>query len=486
MTSLKKRTIKGLIWSGIDSYGIYFFKFAFSIFIARLLNPEDYGLIGMIAIFIALGTMITDSGFQASILQKKNPQLRDYSSVFVLKVSISVLIYLILFFTAPLIANFYNEPRLIDITKVMSLGLVFGAFSGIQQTWFIKNMNFKGLTKINFISTIVSGGIGVIIAYIGFGVWALVFQTLAGNMVRATLLWIFSNLKIPFYFSWSALKGLYSYGWKMFMQSFLDTIFKNIYYPLIGRYFDVASLGFYTNARRFQHLAIVQTNGAISKVLFPAFASIQDNPEKISKASKQSVRLVLFILYPIITILILTADPFVSFFLTIKWMPAVPYMQLLYLFGFIIPIYALNINALNAIGKSSITLKLSIFNKILVIISIFIGINFGISGLIIAHLVTSIITYLIGTQIFSTYINYNLVNQLIDILTTLLISGCSYFIAKYIFINLHTNDFILLAGQSFTVIFVYYLFMKILKPRTYSEFKNLVSKLIPQKIRFIL
>lgn len=486
MANLKEKTIKGLIWSGIDSYGAFLLKFVFSILIARLLNPEDYGLLGMMAIFIALGKMLTDSGFQSALLQKKEPTKLDYSSVFILQFLLTAVVYVILFFGAKFIADFYNEPRMELIAKVTGLTLVFTALGSIHQTWYIKNMRFKTLTKFNLISSFISGVVGVGMAYTGFGVWALIFQTLAGNIFKVVAFWFFSRLKLGFIYSISSIKKMYSFGWKMFMQDFLNTIFTNLYYPIIGRYFNATELGFYTNAKRFQQLTVMQTNGMISQVLFPAFSSIQDDINKLKEAEIRSFRLLLFIVYPAIAILIITAHPFVNFFLTSKWLPAVPMIRILYLFGLIWPFILINRMALNAIGKSGLTLNLAIINNTLIAAGIFIGIDFGVIGLITVTMIASIIIYFVAAYFNGRHTGFGLKIQVTDILPVLLITGASFFITSLISDLINVHDLLLIIIQIVSLVIIYLLLMKLVKPKSYSHFKLFIGPHLPNKLKVLI
>lgn len=486
MAGLKEKTVKGLIWSGIDSYGAFLLKFVFSILIARLLDPKDYGLLGMMAIFLALGKMITDSGFQSALLQKKDPTKVDYSSVFFLQFLLTAVIYFILFFGSDFIADFYKEPRMVLIAKVTGLTLVFSALGSIHQTWYIKNMRFKTLTKFNLISAIISGSVGVIMAYTGFGVWALIFQTLSGNIFKVSAFWIFSRLRLGFTFSRKSMKNMYSFGWKMFMQDLLNTIFTNLYYPIIGRYFNATELGFYTNAKRFQQLTIIQTNGMISKVLFPALSSIQDNIKKMREVGERTLRLLIFILYPAIAILISTAEPFVNFFLTSKWLPAVPMIRLLYVFGLVWPLILINRIALNAIGKSGLTLTIAIVYNSLIAIGIFIGIKFGVLGLITVTLVASVIVYCMSAIFYGKHIGYKLRNQLGDILPVFLITGASFLVCKLVSDAISVPDLLLIVIQISIIIVVYLLLMLIIKPNSYKQFKLFVEPYLPNKLKSII
>ncbi len=485
MPGLKRKTLKGLLWSSIDTYGVFFIKLVFSIAIARLLEPEDYGLIGMITIFIAFGSMFTDGGFQDALIQKKEPTDLDFSSVFYFKMTIAITFYIVLFFSAGAIANFYNEPKVIPIAKIMGFTFVISALGSIHVTWFIKNMDFKSYAKIRTSSSLFSGSVALTAAYFGLGVWALVLQTLTGTFLNTVFYWLVNKWKPKLSFSFNSMKTLFSFGWKMFAQRLIFTIFSNIYYPVIGKYFAVDVLGYYTRARKFQEIAVLQTQISFNKVLFPAFSSIQDDHQKFAKAAKKSFMLLGLFIFPLITILIVTSYPFVMFFLTEKWIKLVPYMQLLYLQGFITPFNVFNNNMINALGRSDISLKINIITKALFIIGIFVGIYFGIFGLIIAGLITSFISYLITGAICGKKIGFTLREQILAILPLLSVSLIT-FLAGFLVLKLQINDLILLVLQALIVFFVYYGLARSLRLKSYIEFRKLFKDKLPEKFRFIL
>ena len=485
MSDLKSKTLKGLLWSSIDTYGVFVIKLFFSIAIARLLQPEDYGLIGMIAIFIAFGSMFTDGGFQEALIQKKHPTDLDFSSVFYFKMAIAITFYIILFLSTGAIADFYDEPRVIPIAKVMGLTFVISALGSIHVAWFIKQMDFKNYAKIRTSSSLFSGTVGLTSAYFGLGVWALVLQSLAGTFLNTMLFWILNQWKPKLMFSFQSMKKLFSFGWKMFAQRIMFTVFSNIYYPIIGKYFAVDVLGYYTRARKFQEIAVVQTQVAFNKVLFPAFSSIQDDPQKFSRAAKKSFRLQGFFIFPLIVILIVTAHPFVMFFLTEKWIKIVPYMQLLYIQGFIAPFIMFNNSMINALGRSDISLKINLGTKVIFISGIVVGIYFGIFGLIIASIVTSTLSYLVTATICGKKIGFTVFDQIKSLLPLIGISSVA-FAAGYLVLQIQVNDLLMIIIQGLIVLMVYYGLARGIKLKSYQEFQNIFKEKLPSKLKFLL
>ena len=326
MESLKTRTTRGLFWSFLDSFGVYLVKFGFTIVIARTLSPEDYGLMGMIVIFISLGQMLMQSGFSMALIQKKETTQDDLSTAFWFNVITAGIIYAILFMSAGGIASFFGKPVLVSITRVAAIGIILNSLCSVQMSLLTKRMDFRKLAWINLAGALISGTTGLILALMGYEVWALVFQTLAGNAIYLAGLWITSQWKPGIVFSIQSFKSLFNFGYKILLQGLTDVIFTKSYFPLIGKLFPLAQLGFYTNANRFYDLFIRQTSNSVNRVIFPAFAIIQDDKERFNTNYIRSFNLLATAMFMGSVLLIVVSRPFVELALTEKWLPAVPLM----------------------------------------------------------------------------------------------------------------------------------------------------------------
>ncbi|HLP59516.1 MAG TPA: lipopolysaccharide biosynthesis protein [Candidatus Deferrimicrobium sp.] len=485
MDNLKHKTLKALYWSGIDSFGIYFLKFGFSIAITRLLTPEDYGLVGMIAIFIGIGTMLTESGFSMALIQKKNVNQEDFSTVFFFNITIALLLYFLFFIAAEQIAIFYHEPRLILITRVTSLNIIFSAFNTVQVAILAKNLNFKIQAKISAISVVISGSIGLVMSYAGFTVWALIFQMLSGQLIGCIFYWSLKEWRPGLEFSWKSFKELYKYASKIFLQGLANTFFGNIYLPIIGKKFSTGDLGLYTRATRFSDVFVKQVTIAYGRVMFPAFSSIQDQRERFTYLYEKTVKLLAFLIFPIMMGLIITAKPFVSVVLTEKWLPAVPFIQLFYLEGFFYPIYMLNLNIFNALGKSEMSLKIEVLKKGLLLISIFLTLGYGIQGLIAGQLASSFIVFVVGGYFVGREINYSLMKQFTAIAPSFFITLLSFAMCYFIIPRLVKNYFLLMSLYALFGLFLYFLTFSIFRIHVYLEFKRYISPYIPERIKYV-
>lgn len=484
MESLKEKTLKGLFWSFTDQFGVYFLRFSFSIWIARLLSPKDYGLIGLMAIFISVAQMIAESGLQMALIQKKETDHKDYSTVFWFSLTIGVFFYIIIFLFAGNIAAYFNEPQLKSIARVVSLSLIIGPLGGIQLSILSKSINFKKQAKISFVATIFSGINGVVLALKGFAVWALVFQTLSGSLIRTGLLLFKSSWKPAFIFDINRFRQLYNYGWKIFFQGLSNAIFTNLYFPLIGKYYSTADLGFYTRGKRFYDMFIQQATISYGRVTFPVFSTIQDQKERFLKNYITTERLLILLAIPLVTLLVSITEPFVHFFLTEKWMPAVPYIKMFFLMGLYSPIYMLNQNIFNALGRSDLSLKFDIMHKMLLFLALIVSYKMGILAIIAGQVIVGAFVYFITCYFIQRTIFYSMLNQLIDYFSVAVISITVYvllsMIKKYL-----SNDLVMILGILIIGVISFILLFKITKVGSYKIFIELFIKFIPKKLRFI-
>ncbi|MCK4662720.1 MAG: lipopolysaccharide biosynthesis protein [Bacteroidales bacterium] len=420
--NLKQETAKGFIWSAVDRFSVQGLQFLMGLVLARLLLPSDYGLVGMLAIFLAISQTFVDSGFSSALIQKKDRTETDYSTTFLFNIGVGLFFYLILFFTAPLIANFYNSPELTSLTKVIGINVFITSLAVVQRAKLTIKLDFKTQAKASFTSVFIGGCVGITMAYKGYGVWALVVQSLLQNGLNTLFLWLLSKWMPKAVFSKSSFKELFSFGSKLLGAGLLDTIYRNIYLIIIGKIFSARELGFYTRAQQFQKMPSQNITGIISRVTFPVFSSIQDDDEKLIKAYRSFIRLSVFIVFPLMIGLAVVAEPLIRLILTEKWMPTVPLLQLLCIAGMLYPVHAINLNILNVKGRSDLFLKLEIIKKVIITIAILITFSFGVKAMVIGQIFTSFIAFFINTHYSRKMINYGAWKQIKDMLPTTLIS----------------------------------------------------------------
>lgn len=420
--SLRSTATKGIFWTLIQQFGTQLISFGVSLILARLLLPEEFGLIGMIGVFISIGNSLINSGLTQSLIRSDNPDQEDYSTVFFFNLAGSIIIYLLVYFTAPLIADFYRQEVLIAIIRVFSLSFIIAAFSTVQLTRLTKLMDFKTQMLVSIPSIIGSGALGVYLAYQGFGVWSLVWMSLSQVVLNTVQLWVRSKWYPSFVFNVNKFKAHFKFGYKLTLSGLLNTIFVNIYQIIIGRYFSASQVGFYARADTLKQMPVTNISNVLNKVTFPLFASIQNDDVRLKRVYKEIMQLVVFIIAPVLVIMSVLAEPLFRFLFTEKWLPAVPYFQVLCLAGILFPIHSYNLNILNVKGRSDLFLRLEIIKKVLVLAVVAISINFGVIGLVWGQLSTSILAFFINSHYSGKFLKYNALEQAKDVLPILFLA----------------------------------------------------------------
>ena len=432
--SLKQKTVSGLIWSFVDTLASQGISFIISIILARLLSPSEFGLIGMITIFIAISQSFINSGFSNALIRKKDATNTDYSTVFYFNLVVGTLFYLILFLSAPAISRFFNEPQLISIVRVISIGLIISSLTIIQRTILTKRVDFKLQARISVIASSVSGIVAVVMAYKGFGVWALVSQTLINQALVSIFLWLWNRWRPILIFSKKSFNELFGFGSKLLVSGLIDTAYKNIYYLIIGKFFSPQELGYYTRAEGFKNLPSQNLNSIISRVTYPILSDIQDDIPRLKSSYKKLISSVMFITFTLMIGMAAVAEPMIHTLIGEKWEPSIIYLQMLSIVGMFYPLHALNLNMLQVQGRSDLFLRLEIIKKLIAIPVILIGIFIGIKAMIMGMFVNTIIAYYLNSYWSGTKIGYSFAEQVKDILPSLflaLVMGIStYFVGK--------------------------------------------------------
>ncbi len=454
--SLRSQTLHALSWSFAGTMAQRLVMFVVSIILARLLLPEQFGLIGMLTIFIAVAQTFIDSGFTSALIQKKNHDRTDECSVFYFNILIGLLAYAAIFVGAPFIADFYSEPLLIPLTRVIGLRLIINPFGMIQRTLLNKKLDFKSLTGAMFASSLLSGILGITMAYQGFGVWALVYQQLAAAVLQTVFFWFVNPWRPSLIFSLASIRALFSFGSKLLASSLLETFFRNIYLVIIGKMFTPATLGFYTKAHSLERMPTQSLTQVVQKVMFPVFSHLQDEPARLQRAMSRAMALLVMMIFPVMIGMAVVARPLVHILLTEKWLPCVPYLQLLCLAGMLYPLHVLNLNVIKSVGRSDLFLRLAVIKKVLTIINISIAWNWGVMGLVIGQVIGSLIAYVLNARYTHMTAGYPIRRQLRDIAPYAAASGAMAAVVYSLnWTFLAANDWSLLIGQILTGGFVY-------------------------------
>ena len=389
---------------------------------ARILTPADYGLIGMLTIFIAVSQSLIDSGFSQALIRKQDRSEIDNSTVFYFNIGVGIVLYILLYFLAPLISHFYNEPQLIPITRVVGLSLVFNSLAVVQRALLTIKLDFKTQAKASFSGALVSGTAGIYMAYTGFGVWAIVWQQISNLLITTCLLWFLSSWKPVWVYSWKSFKYLFGFGSKLLAAGLLDTIFNNIYLIVIGKYFKASDLGYYTRAHQFTYFASSNVTGIFQRVTYPVLCTIQYDNVRLRDVYRRLLRTSAFIVFPLMMGMTAVAKPMVVSFLTEKWLFSADIIQVLCFAQMWYPIHAINLNLLQVKGRSDLFLKLEIVKKAMTILMLCVTLPLGLIPMCVGMVISSIVALVINTYYTGKLIHLGFFIQMKDLLPTLILS----------------------------------------------------------------
>ena len=420
-TDLKKKTINGFFWSSIESVFSQGQGMIFGIFLARLLSPEEFGLIGMLTIFISIAQVFVDSGLSQALIRKQKCDNIDYSTVFWTNILIGIFSYIVIWVAAPYIASFYNKPILIPLTRVTSLSIIIGSLTLIQQTKLTKEVDFKVLTKISTIGTFLSGTTSIIMAINGFGVWSLVWRSIINQTIRSILLWKHNNWLPQKLYSKERFKELFGFGSNILYISLIAVVFKNIYYLIIGKNYSDKILGYYTNADQYSGIPSNTITTITNKVTYPILASVQDDNIKLKAMCKKMIPTIMFVSFLIMFGLAALAFPLFSILLGEKWLPSVIFFQALCIAYSVTPLLMINMNIMKIKGRSDLFLKTEIVKYIGFIPIIIIGIIFGLNALIFGIVIFYWVSFFISAMYTQNLIGYSIFEQILDLLPGMLL-----------------------------------------------------------------
>jgi len=453
---LKSQTIQGLFWSGFERIGQQGMQFMVSIILARLLLPEQFGLIGMLMLFMLLAQTFLDGGFGQALIQKQDATHLDECSIF-----------------------YYNTPILAPLTRFISLSLIIKAFGLVYSVLLSKEVDFKSHFKISLIATIISGIISITMACQGYGVWALAIQWVGNSLFRTVLLWRFSRWRPKWQFSVTSLQGMFPFGSRLLLSGLLNTFFENIYLVVIGKVFSPAALGFYTRAKPTQQLPTSNLSSIVSRVTFPIFSKVQHNKAQLKRGLQKALVVLVTVNFPMMIGLAVAARPLVLLLLTGKWAPCIPYLQILCVAGMFFPLHVINLNALTAQGYSGLFLRLELLKKALVLLNIVIAYRWGIAALIWGQVVVSLLSYCINSYYSGKLLGYSLKDQVIDFApylgATFVMATCMYAVGRLGF----QHNWSLLLAQILAGCVIYLALCRGLRLAGFMEVWQTIRRYIP-------
>lgn len=420
--SLKNKTVKGIVWSSVERFSVQGIQFLVMIVMARLLTPKDYGLVGMVAIFIAVAQSLVDSGFSQALIRKQNRTETDNSTVFYFNIVVGILLYLVLFAIAPLVAIFYDSPELTALMRVVCLSVVFNSFVVVQRALLTVNIDFKTQAKASLTAAVVSGVIGIGMAYSGFSYWSIVAQQLVNLGLNTLLLWIFTRWRPRWIYSWGSFRELFTFGSKLMVSGLLDVVYRNMYLLVIGKMFTASSLGYYTRANQFAEFPSSNLTGIMQRVTYPVLCQIQDDDERLAQIYRRFLRLSAFLIFPLLVGLSAVAEPFVLLLLKEQWLFAATLLQIICFAMMWYPIHAINLNLLQVKGRSDLFLRLEIIKKAIAVLILCVTIPMGLIAMCVGQILSSLIALIINTNYTGKLIQVGFLRQMRDLLPTLLLS----------------------------------------------------------------
>ena len=475
--NLKSKTIKGAGWSAADAFLAQGVSFIIGLVLARLLSPEEYGLIGIVMIFVTVLNGVIDCGFSTAVIRKQDANDDDYNTMFYTNMMFSIILYVCLSLSSPLIANFFNREELIQLVPAMGLTLIINALSLTQQTILTKRIDFKTKTKASLLSSVTSGIVGVICAYCGLGVWSLVIQMLLQKTLYTGVLWILNKWWPSFRFSKDSFHYMWGFGWKLLLSGLLDNIWQQIYQLVVGKFYNPATLGQYTRARHYAALFSSNLTMVVQRVSYPALAEIQNDEERMVAAYRKVIKVTMFVTAICMFFIGAISEPLIVCLIGEKWLEAATYLPLICISMSLYPLHAINLNMLQVQGRSDIFLYLEIIKKILAILPISLGIFVGIKAMLLGSIFTGIIAYFLNSYYTGKKLHYSSWMQLNDIKHSFAIASIiavSIYFLKY----LPITYFIVLPLQILLGAIIFWGICEMTKPAEYLEIKAIITKAI--------
>lgn len=478
----KNSALKNFIWRFAERCGAQLVTFIVSIVLARILAPEDYGQIALITVFTTIMQVFVDSGLGTALIQKKDANDLDFSSVFYFNFVICLVLYVVMFVAAPFIAGFYGDSSLTPIIRVISLTIIISGVKGIQQSYVSRNMLFKRFFYSTLGGTIFSAFLGIALAYTGFGVWAIVAQQLSNTAIDTLILWLTVKWRPKRMFSWRRLKGLLSFGWKMLASSLLDTVYNNVRSLIIGKMYSSSDLAYYDQGKKFPNVIVTNINTSIDSVLLPTMASAQDDADRVKSMTRRAIKTSTYIMAPLMMGLAFCAEPIVGLVLTDKWLPCVPFLRIFCITYMFYPIHTANLNAIKAMGRSDLFLKLEIVKKVVGIALLLSTMWFGVMAMAYSLLISSVLSQIINSWPNRKLLRYGYLEQLKDILPGIALAvlmGCCVNLVGLF----HLTNIVTLLIQIPLGALMYIVASALLHLESFEYMRNLIRPMIKKTIR---
>ena len=478
---LKTKTISGMMWGAVGKVGTLTINFLTNLVLARLLMPEDFGAIAMLAIFLAVSNIFIQGGLGAALIQKKNPDHLDYSTVFYWNLVVAAIFYLILYASAPFIADYYALPLVKPLLRVQSLVLLIQSFSIVQYTQLQKQMNFKALAIRNMAAALAGTLVAIPLALRGFGAWSLVASAILASIVNVLLLWKMSNWRPKLEFSFTSLKTLFGFGGLMLLSSLTETLYTNLQGLIIGKRFSAGDLGYFSQAKKLEEIPVTGLSSIVNDVTFPAFSSLQDDQDRLLAGMRKSTKALTFLNFPMMILLMIVAQPLICLLYGSIWEPSAPFFQILCISGLIYAVNTLNTNVIKSLGKGQIYFFVQITKRVLGIALILFGVRFGIYGLLWAVTIVAYISFVINALVNKKLIDYGLFRQVVDITPNLLVAALAGALAYGTGLLLHGSIYVTMLVQILVYAVSFLGVSKLLKMEGLDTYTDVLLKMFHRK-----
>lgn len=481
MSVSRSTVIKSLVWKLLERCSVQVVTFVVTIVLARILLPEDYGLIALVLVFVNVSNVIVDGGLNMALVQKKDADNVDFSTIFYTSILLATLLYATLFAFAGPIANFYDKPELVPVVRVLGISLIFYAITSIQKAFLSRHLLFKKLFYSSLGAVIVSGVIGIWMAKKGYGVWALVAQNLSVQIVTTIIMWFTVKWRPQFVFSFERFKGLFNFGWKIFASNFLINIFVNVRSLIIGKVYSASALGFFDRGKQFPALIIENINASIQAVLFPVLSGEQDNVQTVKAMVRRSIKMSAYIIFPLVIGLAVVAKPLVLALLTEKWLGAVPYIQIFCMAYLLMPMQVANIQAIQALGYSGKTLKIEVIKKIIELIILVITVPISVPAIAWGIVAYNAICLFINSKPNKELLGYGAIEQIVDI-APILLASVLMGVITFAVLFLSLSPIITLCLQLIVGVCSYLLFSVVFKLEAFQYMKDMIEPNIHSRL----
>lgn len=475
--SIRTKTVKGVGWSFADNIFNQGITFLVGLVLARLLTPEEYGLIGLITIFISVFNSIVDSGFSNALIRKNDVEDKDFNTAFITNLVISIILYALLYVCSPAISRFFTQPQLVSLTRVMGVVVIINAFGLIQRTIYIRNVDFKTQAKISLWASVLSGVTGIAMAFYGMGVWSLVGQQISRQFLQSVLMWCYSTWYPKIQFSIQSFKELFGFGWKLLVSGLINTVWNEIYQVVIGKFYSADTLGQYTRAHQFSTIFSSNLTGIVQRVSYPVLSQIQDDKQRLKNGYKKVIKCTMLISFCCMLGLAAIAKPMVLTLIGEQWLPCVPFLQLICFQMMLYPLHAINLNMLQVQGRSDLFLKLEIIKKIVAVGPLLLGIFINVYLMLFGSILTGFVSYYLNAYYSGKFLNYSIWEQIKDILPSFGIAGAMAIIIYALsFISL--APVLLLLIQLASAFIIVLILCEITKIDAYLELKDIALSYI--------